>query len=82
MIITLEVKPPAVDAISRAVASIPWPDDTDARVARHYLQAIVGQAVILRGHRSPEALDAIRDYWSLKNPNPSRSHESRHYRPH
>ena len=52
MIITVKVRPDAADAI--------------ARVARHYLQAIVGQAVILRGHRSPEALDAIKDYWGAK----------------
>jgi len=66
MIITVKVRPDAADAIARAVASIHWPEDADARVARHYLQAIVGQAVILRGHRSPEALDAIKDYWGAK----------------
>ncbi len=67
MIITLDVKPHAADAIARAVQLVQWSDHPDDRIARQYLQAIVGQAVILRGHRSPEALAAIRDYWAPKS---------------
>ena len=50
-----------------AVEAAPGVAQAAETIHQEMSKAIVGQAVILRGHRSPEALAAIRDYWAPKS---------------